>query len=259
MKKILLIGKSGDIIRSINDYLNQRFVVQMCFEQIDMMEDMTKVFRPDMMIYCQTTGDDVNEGLFRWLSDNPRKKPVLVICTKEEWETLADHCDGSVFHHILRPVQTSVIASKCTEILRGNGDSATKSADDMAEEGDESRKKIMVIDDCSFVLRNVKHMLEESYQVFVAPSGEKAMVLLPKTLPDLILLDYEMPGWTGKETYEHILEVPELRDIPVIFLTSVSDRQRVVDILQRNPAGYILKPIERNSLLDKIETVLAHV
>lgn len=258
MKKILLIGKPGDIIRSISEYLDNRFIVQMCFDQIDMMEDMTKIFRPDMMIYCQTTGDDVHEGLLRWLSDNPRKKPVLVICTKEEWEALADYCQDSVFYHILRPVQTSVIASKCTDILSGNGDSVANSANDMAED-DEYRKKIMVIDDCSFVLRNVKHMLEESYQVFVAPSGEKAMVLLPKTLPDLILLDYEMPGWTGKETYEHILEVPELRDIPVIFLTSVSDRGRVVDVLKRNPAGYILKPIERNSLLDKIETVLAHV
>ena len=256
LKKILLIGKPGDIIRSINEYLDKRFTVQMCFDQIEMMEDMVKVFRPDMMIYCQASGEDVNEGLLEWLSDNPRKKPVLVICTKEEWETLRNYCEGSVFYHVLSPVQTSVIATKCTDSLSGKGD---QSAKDMTEDGDEGSKKIMVIDDCSFVLRNVKHMLEETYQVFVAPSGEKAMTLLPKTLPDLILLDYEMPGWSGKETYERILEVPELCDIPVIFLTSVSDRQRVVDILKRNPAGYILKPIERDMLLDKIEAVLAHV
>lgn len=64
MKKILLIGKPGDIIRSIKEYLDDRFAVQMCFDQIDMMENMTKVFRPDMMIFCQTYGEEVNEYFF---------------------------------------------------------------------------------------------------------------------------------------------------------------------------------------------------
>lgn len=177
------------------------------------------------------------------MRENPQKKPVLVICTKEEWEILEDYCVGDDFYHVLRPVQTSVIARKCLEILNGEKEAQGNGTGAEAEELATDKKKVMVIDDCSFVLRNVKRMLEDRYQVFVATSGEKAMALLPKIQPDLILLDYEMPGWTGKETYQHILDTPSLCDIPVIFLTGVSDRERVVDVLKNSPAGYVLKPI----------------
>ncbi len=257
MKKILLIGKPGDIIRSISEYLDEHFMIQICFNQIDMMKDMTKVFRPDMLVYCQTSGEDVDGDAFYWLKES--KKPILVICTKEEWSGLEQYCEGDSFYHILRPLQLSSIAAKCAEILNEDRELLTAAVEEVKAEETDYMKKIMVVDDSSLVIRNVKHILEEKYQVSVATSGEKAIKLLPQKQPDLILLDYEMPGMTGKETYEHILEMPEYCDIPVIFLTSVSDKQRVIDILEKNPAGYILKPITGDALLEKIEAVLAHV
>ena len=58
--------------------------------------------------------------------------------------------------------------------------------------------------------------------------------------PDLVLLDYEMPGMNGKSTFEAMLEDEYAKDIPVIFLTSIAERSRIYAVLKSYPAGYIL-------------------
>ena len=64
-----------------------------------------------------------------------------------------------------------------------------------------------------------------------------------------------MPGMDGKETFETILENNDMKHIPVVFLTSVAKRQQIYDVVKSIPAGYILKPPDRNRLLNTIEDV----
>lgn len=100
-------------------------------------------------------------------------------------------------------------------------------------------------------------MLEKQYDVSVATSGMKAINQAKKKRPDIILLDYEMPEWDGKKTFEEILKDEELRDIKVIFLTAVADRTHIESVLRLLPSGYLLKPIEQTKLIDTIEKVLS--
>lgn len=72
---------------------------------------------------------------------------------------------------------------------------------------------------------------------------------------DLILLDYEMPGMDGKATFEAILADEFAKDIPVVFLTSIADRKQIYAVLKSYPAGYILKPPDKEKLFSTIETV----
>ena len=74
--------------------------------------------------------------------------------------------------------------------------------------------------------------------------------------PDLVLLDYDMPGMDGKTTFEAMLEDEFAKDIPVIFLTNVAKRSQIYAVLKSYPAGYILKPPDRKILLRTIEDVL---
>ena len=114
----------------------------------------------------------------------------------------------------------------------------------------------MIVDDSPLVLRNMKTMLEERYDVFLAPSGEKALELIPRKRPDLLLLDYEMPGMDGKDVFEAMLEDDYMKTIPVIFLTSIAHKEQVYGVLKSVPAGYILKPADRDRLMDEIKRVL---
>ena len=79
---------------------------------------------------------------------------------------------------------------------------------------------ILVVDDSGLMLRNVKSRIEFKYQVNVVTSGEKALASMEKRRPDLVLLDYDMPGWDGKMTLEKIRENPNYQDIPVVFLNT---------------------------------------
>lgn len=105
-------------------------------------------------------------------------------------------------------------------------------------------------------LRNIKGILEEKYSVAVAPSGFHEFVSVGKKMPDLILLDYEMPEMNGKEVMEKLQSDEELREIPIVFLTSADSKEIVMELLALKPAGYILKPVESQMLLERIEEII---
>lgn len=118
------------------------------------------------------------------------------------------------------------------------------------------KRHILVVDDSAVVLRNVKTLLEPKYSVSVAASGSQALIALGKKRPDLILLDYEMPMMDGKATMELIQMEEEYKNIPIVFLTSVSSKDVVMQLLALKPAGYLLKPAEGDALLRMVGQVL---
>ncbi|MBP3577879.1 MAG: response regulator, partial [Lachnospiraceae bacterium] len=115
---------------------------------------------------------------------------------------------------------------------------------------------ILVVDDNAMVLRNIKGVLDEKYSVAVAPSGVHAFISIGKKMPDLILLDYEMPEMNGKQVLEKLQADEELKDIPVVFLTSMDSKEIVMSLLALKPAGYLLKPVDSQMLKDKIYEII---
>ena len=127
----------------------------------------------------------------------------------------------------------------------------------LEEEVSMDTKRILIIDDSAMMLRSIKKMIESDYKVMLSTSGKQALHYLEeKELPDLIILDYEMPGMNGNATFETILQIDEIKRIPVIFLTGVSDRERVIKVLDKHPAGYTLKPPDKDKLIEQIDAVL---
>ena len=118
------------------------------------------------------------------------------------------------------------------------------------------RKTILCIDDSGVLLRKMKALLEDKYEVVLVNSAAMAIKFLTLRRPDLILLDYEMPEMNGKMTLEKIREDASMADIPVIFLTAVADKEHIAAVLGLNPAGYFLKPLEREKVLEKVAQVL---
>ena len=90
----------------------------------------------------------------------------------------------------------------------------------------------------------------------MATSGMQALTLIGKKKPDMIFLDYEMPMCDGKMTLEMIREIDEAKDIPVVFLTGVSDKSHIEAVLKLKPAGYLLKPADASRIYGIIEEIL---
>ena len=111
---------------------------------------------------------------------------------------------------------------------------------------------ILVIDDSAVVLAVVKKILDSRYKVRIAQSAKEAYKRLENKIPDLILLDLEMPEVNGFDFLETIINTPEWKDIPVIFLTGIDDRKKEEKALELGAVEYILKPISEGILLKRV-------
>ncbi|TDU69318.1 signal transduction histidine kinase [Prosthecobacter fusiformis] len=118
---------------------------------------------------------------------------------------------------------------------------------------------IMVVDDQPQNVKLVRELLTIAmrYKVIEAHSGEQALALLAKTIPDLVLLDVMMPELDGVETCKRIKENPVLADIPIIFLSAADDKNLIVQALESGGVDYVTKPFSRAELLTRVRTHLA--
>lgn len=114
------------------------------------------------------------------------------------------------------------------------------------------RAHILIVDDDPLMLKMLKEQLREEYDVATAVSGKIAMKFLERKTTDLILLDYEMPGENGPEVLERLRANETTRNVPVIFLTGVSDREKIQEALALKPQSYLLKPVDHEKLKSAI-------
>jgi CheY-like chemotaxis protein len=171
---------------------------------------------------------------------------------------LYKQAEESVKHTGMEPAETSV------DDLLAAAAAAVSEMQSMPETAPEpapvpvpgKRHHVLVVDDDSSMLRMIKEILNNDYDVATALSGKVALKFLEGRTTDVILLDYEMPIQSGAEVYQKILDNPNTKNIPVVFLTGVSDRERIADVLAMRPRGYLLKPIDSERLKKTIAEIV---
>ncbi|MEH2243568.1 sensor histidine kinase [Nostoc sp.] len=121
--------------------------------------------------------------------------------------------------------------------------------------GDPARGIVLVVDDNPANLQVLSSFLDQSsFEVWATRSGEKAIQRLDNNdLPDLILLDVMMPGMDGFETCKHLKSDPRIQDIPIIFMSALSDPAEKVKGLRLGAVDYITKPFQYEEVLVRIE------
>jgi two-component system, NtrC family, sensor kinase len=116
---------------------------------------------------------------------------------------------------------------------------------------------ILVVDDNPTNIQVLFDLLTEiGYRVAIAKSGEAAILRLQSYRPDIILLDVMMPGIDGFETCQRLKADSLTRDIPVIFMTALSDTVDKVKGLSLGAVDYITKPIQHEEALARIRVHL---
>ncbi len=141
----------------------------------------------------------------------------------------------------LRPLDVKMLAEQFNMIV------------DYSAVDDTMRKKILIIDDDGAMLRMMKTWLSVKYRVYMASSGKIALTFLAQNPVDLILLDYEMPVMNGPEVLKEIRDNPELKDLPVIFLTAKDDKESVMKVVNLKPEKYLLKSMPKEKLTGAID------
>lgn len=103
---------------------------------------------------------------------------------------------------------------------------------------------VLIVDDAPAHLGALRSMmLQQGYQTFVANSGERALGIAQRALPDLILLDINLPGMDGMEVCRRLKAHPVTCNIPVIFMSARSETEDIVAAFDIGAADYITKPL----------------
>ena len=121
-------------------------------------------------------------------------------------------------------------------------------------EGD-LKKCILAVDDDVIILTRISSILRNDYDVVTINSGVRALRYLELEKPDLILLDIHMMQQDGIETLRKIRSMEEGKNIPVIMLTGVEDKESVLASFKLGICDYILKPFSSDDLLKRIRMV----
>lgn len=254
MKKVLLIGEFNQTVSNLNNCLTDYYNTQICADNLEMVKGMVKVFKPNLALICLVGMNGLDKRVLDYFQAEADNISVLLVGTAEECRNYEDYYEGEQFGFIQRPTTQSALLQKCSEMLKTEEFEPVEEVVSVGK-SEERKKHILIVDDSAMSLRSIKATLDSIYTVSVAMDGEKGLAVAKKKHPDLILLDYEMPGWDGRKTLEEIRNDEETMDIPVMFLTGVADKEHIAAVLGMKPAGYLLKPVEQQKLLSMIEEV----
>ena len=120
------------------------------------------------------------------------------------------------------------------------------------------QRSILVVDDTPANIGFLLDTLSKAgYRVRVAPDGENALEQLQYAPPDLVLLDVMMPGIDGFETCRRLRQLPNLQQLPVIFMTALSDAQDKVRAFAAGADDYVTKPFQYEEVLARVRVHLA--
>ena len=95
------------------------------------------------------------------------------------------------------------------------------------------------------------------YEVFAAANGEEAVEMAPNVNPDLILMDVRMPRMTGYEACKIMKLNPDLKDIPIVFLSAKGQEAEIQQGLDAGAEEYLLKPFAPDQLTSHVKSILA--
>ena len=255
MEKVLLIGKFNLAFQEINNYLSDYYDVKICVDNHKMVKPMLEQNAPKAVVISLAGISNMSAAIFADLKNSYMFTPVICIGNDNEQGMFKEYLKGDNFFVMKKPEDNSIIVNTIEEVFKkGIVPKRPEEATSQSVQREE-RKTILLVDDNALQLRTLNDMLKQKYNVMMATSGMKALTMLGKRIPDVIFLDYEMPMCDGKMTLEMIREIDEAKNIPVVFLTGVKDKEHIEAVLALKPEGYLLKPASADKIygiLDKI-------
>ncbi len=167
-----------------------------------------------------------------------RGLPCLLLTGSEDRGAEVRALDAGADAFVRKDEDITVILAKLNAMLRSAKAQITKQSTASLL----GPKKVLAVDDSETYLQEIAEVLRaDGNEVVLARSGEEALQLLAVQPVDCVLLDLLMPGIGGEETCRRLKSVPVLRDIPIVILTAVEDREAMIRGLSAGADDYIAK------------------
>lgn len=271
--RVLLAGKNAVVIDDFFYNMGEMLECQSTSTRIEDINSHLRSFKPDMFLYCLK--DEAAEVLERISEVFGKLKKLEVSCgiigDNDKCERFMNTAQVAPDLVLARPLTAKLIMDRINKYFEEKRENAAIYENEEEETMTEtavqepvtaavqekpSRRHVTVIDDDLRMLRLLKEYLHGEYEVATAINGKTAMKFLEKKSTDIILLDYVMPDEDGPEVYAQIRALPACQKTPIVFLTGMSERDKIHKVMELHPQGYLLKPIVRERLLETIEKLL---
>lgn len=260
MKNILLIGKFNDITKDINTFLSKFFDVQLSSDNVEIVKGMLQMGSYHLIVVNLVGWDKEKTAIFKELDKKCSKLPIICIGADIEAALAQDYLHGEIIHVLKRPIVNRELFDTVCTALNVHMEYRQEEIEEIELEKmgnvDKRKRHILLVDDSPIQLRALREILKVNYDVSVATSGGEAMVVIGKKLPDLIFLDYEMPICNGKMVFEMLRNTEETKNIPVVFLTGMNDKDHIQEVLNLRPEGYLLKPVTKERIMQTLESII---
>ena len=248
MKQLLAVGKANDKAKEVFAYLERFFGMQVLEQSPDAVQGIITAMKPDLlMVSVEELLDAPTTAMTDFQKAN-EGTPIITFGEPDAFTRFGKMYTGNPLQNINLPLDEDACLYTICSILKVSMKKLKQDAD--------NRKTILVIDDDATTLRSIKSILESGYAVDLVNSGQKALDMMESKIPDLILLDYEMPVMNGKQFLEKIRATDKYAKIPVIFVTAVTDKNLIASLIPLHPSGYLLKPITMDVLRAEVKKVL---
>lgn len=120
--------------------------------------------------------------------------------------------------------------------------------------------KVLLVDDVELFLELEKSYLEEcGYDLVTATSGEETLRRIDELAPDIVLLDFYMPGMNGDDVCKTLKKSERWQNLPVIMVTAAGQMEEIQQCLESGCDDYVTKPVDKQELQEKIKRLLGMV
>ncbi|MGN0612962.1 MAG: response regulator [Porcipelethomonas sp.] len=270
MKKNILVAGSNTAL--VKDFIQHSDLYFKCMSTTDCWSDLERhfdLFKPEGYIIFPEKPDDLMISQVNKLRREVCYNgcPIFICAPLDVCTTVQRKNPHLADLMLKRPVSADNLSLRIIKFYddaekKRIAEEEKKNADisaDIAVESEQSpekRRHILVVDDDRGILKMLKAALEDKYEVTTMVNGVLVEKFLQTKNVDLIVLDYEMPVKTGADVIRDIKNNERSRDVPVCFLTGVSDREKIMEILSLRPNAYMLKPVNMEAFLATVSNLI---
>ncbi|MCL1988266.1 MAG: response regulator [Firmicutes bacterium] len=228
---ILIVDDDKLIISAITTMLEQYFDIKSATSGEQALKILNN-YKPSLILLDITMSGLNGFQVIRQLRENKSEIPVIFLTAHSDTHTKEVAAKFGVLDFIIKPFDESSLLNCIFKYLK-----PTKEAPKM-----DNRTSLLLVDDDIMIISTLKKILAPFYDLSVANSGEEALSAVKTVRPDLIILDITLGGITGFDVIKQLKVDYDTKDIPIIFLTSHTNRGYEEQGLALGAADYIHKP-----------------
>lgn len=173
--------------------------------------------------------------------------PVIMVTSICDRGTVVNSMIMGIDGYLVKPVDKESVQSKVLEVYE-------KQLENNLNVGE--KRTVLLIDDDMSYLKQLNSFLQDEYNVIMINSAKLALEYLLKHVPDVIVLDYQMPLYNGASMMRLIQGSIEGREIPIIILSGLLSREALQECYMYNPVACLAKPVSKEVLEEHIEIAL---